>query len=409
MMMPTLAARVMARADELARLSEDEGRLTRRSFTPQMRAANDLVAGWMREAGMSVYEDNVGNLVGHYPSAVSNPKVLLLGSHLDSVRDAGRYDGPLGVLVGLAVVEGLAAAGRRLPCAVEVVAFTEEEGLRFPSFIGSRALTGTLDPAALAVRDDDGVALAEAIRAFGGDPAQIPHDARRPAELLGYCEVHIEQGPLLERQGLPVGVVSAITGINRVAVRLSGFAGHAGTVPMGLRRDALCAAAELVLACESHARATPGLVATVGQIAARPGASNVIPGAVALSLDIRHQDDAALARAVADLHEQALRICAARAVALDWQAGKPHPAVPMDPQLQSALAQAIADCGQRPFTLPSGAGHDAAVLAEICPAAMLFVRCKDGVSHNPAESVAEADVAVAIDVLSRWVEIVTQR
>lgn len=407
--MTTPAARTMARADQLARISQDEGRLTRRSFTPQMRAANDLVAGWMREAGLSVYEDNVGNLVGHYPAAISHPRVLLLGSHLDSVRDAGRYDGPLGVLVALAVVEQLAEAGRRLPCAVEVVAFTEEEGLRFPSFVGSRALTGTLDPAALDVRDDDGVSLAEAIRAFGGDPAQIPHDARRPAELLGYCEVHIEQGPLLERQGLPVGVVSAITGINRVAIRVDGFAGHAGTVPMGLRRDALCAAAELILACEAHAHATPGLVATVGQIAARPGASNVIPGAVTLSLDIRHQDDATLARAIAELHEHALRICAARNVALDWQAGKPHPAVPMDPQLQSALIQAIADCGHRPFVLPSGAGHDAAVLAEICPAAMLFVRCKDGVSHNPAESVAEADVAVAIDVLSRWVESVSQR
>lgn len=404
-MYQALAAQVMERAEALAAFSEEEGRLTRPSFTPSMRRAHEALAGWMRGAGMAVHEDNIGNLVGSYPAERPSAPALLLGSHLDSVRDAGKYDGPLGVLVGLAAVERLAAEGRRLPFAVEVAALCDEEGLRFQSaFFGSKTLAGSFTPDLLELHDDAGISLAAAIRSFGGDPARIGEDARRPGELLGYCEVHIEQGPLLEARGLPVGVVSAITGISRTAVSFRGVAGHAGTVPMALRRDALAAAAEFVLAAETLARASTGLVATVGQIAVEPGASNVIPAAANLSLDVRHQDDATLGAALTELRARAEAIAAARNIELIWHEIQRHPAVPMDPDLRARLARAVGAAGHTPFELPSGAGHDAAVMAAIAPAAMLFVRCRGGVSHNPAEAVEPADVAVAIEVISRLLD-----
>lgn len=401
-----LAATVMARCDALAALSEEEGRLTRRSYTPAMRRAHALVAGWMAAAGMAVAEDAAGNLIGRYPGARPDAPALLIGSHLDTVRDAGRYDGVLGVLVGLAAVEALARQGRRLPFAVEVAAFADEEGLRFGTpFFGSMALAGRFLPALLELRDADGVSAAEAIAAFGGDPGAIAGAARDPAGLLAYLEVHIEQGPLLEARGLPLGVVSAIAGASRLTLSIAGAAGHAGTVPMELRRDALCAAAEVVLAAEAVARATPGLVATVGQIAALPGAGNVIPGAATLSLDVRHQDDRVRLGALAELRARAEAIAAARGVALTWTEDMSRPAVPMAPALRERLARAIAAAGHTPLELPSGAGHDAAVLAEVVDAAMLFVRCAGGVSHNPAEAVAAADVAAAIAATGHFIDI----
>ncbi|NTV99951.1 MAG: hydantoinase/carbamoylase family amidase, partial [Oscillochloris sp.] len=224
-------------------MSEETGRITRRSLTPAMRSVHDVVSAWMRAAGMTVYEDSIGNLVGSYPADRSAARTLLIGSHLDTVRAAGKYDGPLGVLVGLAAVERLYRADRRLPFAVEVVAFTDEEGLRFQtSFLGSRTMAGSFDLHTLDLCDDDGVTLAAALRTFGGDPELILQDVRRPQDLLGYLEVHIEQGPLLEQRDLPVGVVSAITGISRATLTFMGTAGHAGTVPMAMRHDALCAA-----------------------------------------------------------------------------------------------------------------------------------------------------------------------
>jgi allantoate deiminase len=400
-----LAALVMERCDLLGAISEEEGRLTRRSFTPALRRAHELVAGWMRAAGMEVREDAAGNLLGRYPADRSAARTLLIGSHLDSVRDAGRYDGPLGVLVGLAAVERLHRAGRRLPCAIEVAAWSDEEGLRFgASFVGSLAAVGALAPAMLELQDQDGIRLGEAITAFGGAPALIPQAARRPSDLLGYLEVHIEQGPLLEARGLPLGVVSAIQGITRAALRLQGTAGHAGTTPMGMRRDALCAAAAIVLAVEAAGRATPGLVATVGQIAALPGAGNVIPGAATLSLDVRHQDDGARLAAVAALRAEAGRIAAARGVELAWEERQRTAAVPMAPALRERLRRAVAAAGHEPAELPSGAGHDAMILARITDAAMLFVRCKGGVSHNPAEAVAAADVAAAIAAVGAFLD-----
>jgi allantoate deiminase len=396
---------LMQRIDALAACSEAPDMLVRRSYTPALRRVHSLLGNWMREVGMTVREDAAGNLLGSYAGSNPDAGSFLLGSHLDSVRDAGRFDGPLGVLVAVAVVERLSKAGPRLPFAVEVLAFADEEGLRFQkSFLGSTALAGTFDPGWLQLQDDDGVSVADAIRAFGGDPEAIDACRRSSGLLRGYCEVHIEQGPVLEAEGLPVGVVSAITGLYRIGVSLRGTAGHAGTVPMASRHDALCGAAELVLAAERIARETPGAVATVGQIAARPGASNVIPGLVSLSIDLRHQDDLVRQAMYELLRARASEIAADRGLALEWEVLLSSAAVPCSPRLMAALGEAITAIGYPVRQLPSGAGHDGMVVAMLTEIAMLFVRCKGGISHNPAESVLVEDVDVAIAVLERFLQ-----
>jgi allantoate deiminase len=399
-----LAREVLARCDVLGGISEEAGCLTRRFATPALRAAQEQVAAWLRVAGLSVRWDNVGNLRGRYEGARPDAPALLLGSHLDTVRDAGKYDGVLGVLVASAAVERLHARGERLPFAIEIAAFADEEGLRYGvPYLGSRALVGAFDPALLDLADPAGVTMSDAIRAAGGDPGALAADHRDPADLLGYCEVHIEQGPALEHHDLPVGVVTAITGISHATLTFSGVAGHAGTVAMDLRRDALCAAAECIVAIETRACATPGLVATVGQLAVHPGASNVIPATATISLDIRHADDATRAAAIATLRQTIAAIAARREVALTWDTALDSPAVACDARLAGLLADAVAATTGRPaHRLPSGAGHDAAILATITPAAMLFVRCQGGISHNPAEAVTVADVAVALDVLDHF-------
>jgi allantoate deiminase len=402
----TYAHTVMQRCDALAGFSEETERLTRRFGTPALRAASTAVAEWMRVADMAVRQDAVGNLIGRYEGDHSGAKTLLLGSHLDSVIDAGRYDGPLGVLVALACVQHLCDQGRRLPFAIELLGFADEEGVRYhTSYLGSQVVAGTLAPDTLELTDAEGITLAEAIRAFGGDPGRLSDARRSGDDLLGYCEVHIEQGPVLEARDLPVGVVSAIAGQSRVTVGLSGVAGHAGTVPMDLRQDALCAAAELVLAAEALARDTPGLVATVGQIDARPGAGNVIPGQATLSLDVRHQDNTCRTLALTQLRQRAEQIAAARRITLSWRIAQTSHALACDPALTEQLAQAVTALGYPLLSLPSGAGHDGVAISTITPIAMLFVRCKGGVSHNPAESVDETDVAVAIDVLGQFLEL----
>jgi allantoate deiminase len=390
---------VLERCDALAACSEEQGRITRRFATPALARARDLVEGWMREAGLATHVDAVGNLVGRTPA---DGPALLLGSHLDSVRDAGRYDGPLGVLVALAVAERL-TADPAAP-ALEIVAFADEEGLRYgTAYLGSAALAGRFEEAWLDRRDGDGIRLADALRDWGGDPGGIAALARDPATLRGYLEVHIEQGPVLETRDLPVGVVTAIAGQTRAAVTFTGQAGHAGTTPMDQRHDALAAAAEWIGAVETAARARPGLVATVGEIAATPNASNVIPGSVTASLDVRHADDATLAAATAALETAAERTAEARGVRLDWELVQANRAVPCDLALMQALAAAVEAGGLPVERLPSGAGHDGVALAAVTPIAMLFVRCAGGVSHHPDESVRADDVAVAIDVLERAV------
>jgi allantoate deiminase len=396
----TTAAAVLERCDRLAEVSEEPDRLVRRYATPAMRAANDLVAGWMEAAGLEPSEDAVGNLIGRREGA--GGRTLVLGSHLDTVLDAGRYDGPLGVMAGIAVAARL--RDRELPFALEVVGFADEEGLRYgTAFLGSSAMAGRFAPAWLALADADGVTLADALRAFGGDPDAVASAARDPAELLAYCEVHIEQGPALERHGVPLGVVTAIAGQSHAEVRFTGEAGHAGTVPMEARRDALTAAAEWILSVEALARRRDPLVATVGRLGVRPGARNVIAGEARMTLDVRHGSDAVRRQALEALRAEAVRVAAARDVALHWRARGETPAVPTSPELGERLAAALAAVGVPFERLPSGAGHDGVAMAALAPIAMLFVRCAGGVSHNPAESVAEEDVAVALDVLERFV------
>jgi allantoate deiminase len=396
----------MERAELLARCSDEPGQITRLFGTPAHASAIGTLSGWMKAAGMTVRRDAIGNLIGRYDGGDHGTPALLLGSHVDTVRDAGRYDGVLGVLVAIAVVEGMHAAGRRPRRPLEVVAFVDEEGARFgTSFLGSSVLAGSFDTADLRRADAEGVSLEEAIREFGGDPAGLGAAARPPESIAGYAEVHIEQGPLLEERGIPLGIVSSISGQTRVALCFTGVAGHAGTVPMELRNDALAAAAEIVLAAEALARERAGLVATVGRLSVAPGAPNVIPGEAELTLDVRHPDDAERTTAVTSLCESADRVAAARGVELSWEELHDEDAVRCDPRLTELMTRAArVAAGTEPLSLPSGAGHDAAVMAAVAPVTMLFVRCAGGISHHPAESVAVADVALAVDALARFVE-----
>ena len=395
----------MKRLDLLGGISEEPDRLTRQFAGEAMRRANDAVAEWMKAAGLAVHRDNIGNLHGRYEAETPNRPTLIFGSHLDTVRDAGKYDGPLGVMVAIAAVQVLHERGRRLPFAIEVIAFADEEGLRFSStYLGSRAVAGSFEGSDLERTDPDGVTMAQAISAFGGNPARIGED-RWQGRLLGYVEVHIEQGPVLESLGLPVGVVTAIAGQARYHVTFKGTAGHAGTVPMQARHDALAAAAEFVLAVESEGTSREGLVATVGQMTAYPGASNVIPGEVALSLDVRHPDEKVRIESTRQILERAREIASRRGIETAAELLSDNPSVPCSRNLQSLLTKAIEAEGLKPVHLASGAGHDAVPMSSLTDVAMLFVRCKGGVSHNPAESVTAEDVAVSIHVLGRFLDL----
>ncbi len=397
--MKDTATTIMERCDLLANISEEPGLLVRPYGSQAMREANNIVSGWMRMAGMRVRRDEIGNFIGRYEG--TGDKTLILGSHLDTVRDAGKYDGILGVMVALAYVEQLHNRGERLPFSIEVVAFADEEGLRFgTTFLGSSAYAGAFDGKRLSLEDKKGVTLRKAVRAFGGDPDVLESDGRGGDDLLGYCEVHIEQGPVLEQKDLPVGVVTAINGQSRVKAGFVGKAGHAGTVPMEGRRDALCAAAEFVLEIECAAKADPEAVATVGEISALPGAVNVIPGEAEHSLDLRHPDDSARERLRNHLEQRAKEIAASRGCEHRWQVRQETPAVPANPELSALLVQAVEESGLSVHRLPSGAGHDAAQMVPLTNVAMLFVRCKGGLSHHPDESVRRADVECAIAVMA---------
>jgi len=398
---------VVERCDVLAACTEEPGRITRPYASDAMRSAHKSVHEWMQQAGMTVTRDNIGNLRGRYEG--TGGATLLLGSHLDSVRDAGKYDGPLGVMVAIAAVQRLHDAGKRLPFAIDVLAFADEEGLRFGStYLGSRAVAGTFDSRDLDRTDPGGVTMEDAIRAFGGDPSRIADD-RVTGDLLGYCEVHIEQGPVLEARALPVGIVSAIAGQSRMQVELTGQAGHAGTVPMDRRRDALAGAAELVLAVEAVATTQPGLVATVGMLEVEPAVSNVIPGRATLSLDVRHADDRVRGEACEALLARTRELARRRKLGVEIRSLSENAAVRCAPELISTWVQAVKDSKVQPLELTSGAGHDAVAMSALTDVGMLFVRCKGGVSHNPAESVTAPDVSVSIDVLGRFLDLMARR
>ncbi len=399
------AERIMRRCEALARHSELPGGLTRVFLSPQARAATDEVLGWMREAGMQAQLDPIANAAGRYEGERPGLPCLMLGSHLDTVRDAGRYDGMLGVITAIECIGLLNSKKKRLPFAIEVIGFGDEEGVRFgTTLLGSRAVAGTLDLQVLNAKDPQGNSMADALREFGLDPAAIPKIARRKQDVLAYAELHIEQGPVLEAENLPVGVVTAINGFSRLRVTLRGAAGHAGTVPMNLRRDALAAAAECVLMVENVGRSHPELVGTVGRIEARPGAINVIPGEVMFTVDVRAPQDPLRNQAVATIRSRIQRIVEERKVECEIENLQEFGVTACSPRLMEQMDQAVARQGFPLRRLPSGAGHDGMALGAITGICMLFVRCKGGISHNPLESITEADAAAGARVLLDFIE-----
>ncbi len=399
------AQRIWDRCEALARCSETPGALTRVFLSEDQRAANVLVTTWMQEAGMAVYIDAIGNVVGRYEGTRPDLPCLMLGSHLDTVRDAGKYDGMLGVIAAIDCVHALNVAGIRLPVAVEVVGFSDEEGVRFAAtLLGSRAIAGTFDTAALDKLDRNGMSMRDALLQFGLDPTAIPQAAKRRDQIAAYVELHIEQGPVLEAEGLAVGVVTAINGASRFIVEIHGIAGHAGTVPMNLRKDALAAGAESVLAIESLARTTPDLVATVGQMDAFPGATNVIPGRARFTIDIRSPRDAERDGAAETIVQTIEKICAHRQLSVSITSTHVGKTAACAPWLMTQLGEAIAAEGIPVRLLPSGAGHDGMAMIALTDIAMLFVRCKAGISHNPAEAITLGDVDVSARVFLRFIE-----
>jgi len=398
-----LGQEIVGRINALATISETPEHLTRIFLTKEHRAAAELVLGWMRAAGMHAHLDAIGNVCGRYEGEVAGAPCLMLGSHYDTVRDAGKWDGPLGLITAISCVAELNRRGKRQPFAIEVTGFADEEGVRFAStLLGSRAVAGTFDESVLNARDENGVSMREALRAFGLDPDHIGAAARVRRELLAYLELHIEQGPVLEQEHLPVGVVTAIAGATRMAARLTGMAGHAGTVPMASRRDALTGAAECIGAVEEFCRSdTSGLVGTVGYIHAMPGATNVIPGQVSFTIDIRAPTDAHRRLAVTDIVRRIEAIAKRRKLSLQLDVTHENRTAPCAPWLQAQIADAISAEGFRVFALPSGAGHDGMAMIDIADIGMIFVRCRGGISHHPDEHVELADADAGARVLLR--------
>ncbi len=397
---------LMRQADALGNFSEDAPHITRRYLSPQHKAAGEFLIGLMRRAGMSAAFDALGNIVGRYAASDPNAPVVMSGSHQDSVRNAGRYDGLFGIITAIECVRDLHARGRTLPYTLEIVGFGDEEGVRFgAALIGSKAMAGSFEPAWLDKADDSGITMRQALRDFGGDPDGWRGVDRRGRNVVAYVESHIEQGPVLLNEGLAVGVVTAIAGATRVRVNVTGLAGHAGTVPMGSRRDALAAASEMVLLVERHCQSHPGLVGTVGKIAALPGAINVIPQDVEFTVDVRSGGDALRREAVHALEQGFGEIARRRNVKVISAPFYAADAAPCDPVLQARLAEAIAAHGIPVRRLPSGAGHDAMVFPVVCPTAMLFVRCgNNGISHHPDETMTAEDAEVATSVLLHFFE-----
>ena len=395
------AARALARCDALAALTSLPTGIERLHLSPEHRAANDLVGGWMREAGLTARQDAAGNICGRLEGAVDGLPALVLGSHLDTVTDAGRYDGMLGVLLAVEVAERVGASTDPLPFALEVIGFSDEEGTRFgDALLGSRAFAGRVGPARLALPDSKGVTVAAAMARFGLDPERIGEAARDPADLVGYLETHIEQGPHLLDADRALGVVTAIAGARRFALQVTGRAGHAGGTPYPRRRDALAAAAEIVTAVERISIET-GAIGTVGRIRAFPGGVNVVPGVCRFSLDLRAETDAERDAAFDAIDAFARALCGRRGVEWSWEELYRADATTCDPMLVAAVAAGVASTGDAdPMRMWSRAGHDGMAVADVTGVAMLFLRCgNDGISHHPDETVTAGDTALALDAL----------
>jgi len=388
------ADKVIARCRNLAQCTEEPGQIKRTFLSAAMRDCMGAVQGWMEAAGMRVVTDPAGNLRGRYPAAASPSLCLMMGSHLDTVPNSGAFDGILGVMMGLALIESL--KGEKLPFAIELIGFSEEEGVRYSlPFIGSRAVVGRLDPALLTTQDANGISLGGAITSFGLDPSKLG-ECVLGSDVAGFLEFHIEQGVLLESEDLSLGVVQAIAGQSRAEITFTGQARHAGTTPMRLRHDAVAGAAEWVGEVERLALGTPGLVATVGDLRTHPGAGNVVAGQLRASLDVRHGEDSVRRPAVDQLLAQAAAIANRRGLTVDSRMQMDQPAVVMDTRLCGLATEAIRSIGISPLSMVSGAGHDAMIVAERVPTTMIFLRSPGGISHHPDESVRPEDVENAL-------------
>ncbi|QIL77103.1 allantoate amidohydrolase [Hymenobacter sp. HDW8] len=398
------AEQLLQRINTLAAISEDQSCITRTFGTPAFLAGSALVKSWMETAGLETRIDSIGNVRGRLVSPQSEAKTFVIASHIDTVVNAGKFDGPLGVLLGLDLLEQLVQRRVELPFHIELIAFSDEEGCRFhTTYLGSKVVGGFFEADLLQKRDAAGITLAEAVATMGGDTQQLTHDAIPADNWLGYFEAHIEQGPVLYDRAIPVALVTAIAGQQRVEMVFKGMAGHAGTVPMNMRQDALCCAAEAVLAIEQFGQEhQQTLVATVGKLDIRHAASNVIPGEVVCSLDLRSADEARLTWAYHVLREKIEAIAQRRDITLIWNLIQQTAPVACDAALNSLLARAIADSGYPVVSLVSGAGHDAVPISKVAPATMLFVRCFKGISHNPLENVELPDLAAALRVAERF-------
>lgn len=402
----SLGARAFERLEALRAYTDEPGKITRLYLSPSHIKSIDYIVDEMRKAGCdSVHVDALGTVVGRYEGKEKGQPALLIGSHIDTVVDGGAYDGALGVIAAIGIVEALHQQGERLDFAIEILGFGDEENVRFPANLtSSRALAGTLPDSALDARDEKGLSIRDALIANGFDPTQMKSLKRDPNSVIGYVEIHIEQGPVLEAENLPVGVVTAINGATRWALTVKGEPGHAGTVPMAMRHDALTAAAEMALAIEKIGQTHESVVATVGRFQAYPGAVNVIPGEVRFSLDTRSPDDSVREKVTAAIEKECKAIAAQRHVTLHIEPLSSARATPMAQSFITGLSDAIGRRQISPLLLPSGAGHDAMAMAELCPAGMMFVRCKGGISHSPLESMTEDDCDTALDVLLDFVK-----
>ncbi|EOD79846.1 N-carbamyl-L-amino acid amidohydrolase [Grimontia indica] len=384
---------------QLAECTDSEIGVTRFPFTQEHKRANALLTVWMEEAGLTVHKDDAGTLIGRY-DAGKGTKTLLMGSHQDSVKQGGAYDGIMGIVLPIIALEALNRQGKKLPYSVEILAFADEEGVRFPTaLVGPRALAGTLDKSVINRPDKDGITLRSALSSFGVQPENIDRLKRNPEDILGFIETHIEQGPVLEHEGLPLGVVSAICGIERHQLTFMGQAAHAGTVPMHLRKDALTAAAEVTLEAEKLAIKLPDLLANVGQLDVTPNVPNAVPGKVSMMIELRSPVDEVREKAGELLQAFAKETAQIRGLGCEVTRIYSQPATACDPALQLSIATAIGSLDKRVFTLPSGATHDASAMADLTRVAMLFVRCKQGISHNPAEYASDEDMGSAIEAL----------
>lgn len=400
------ADKIMARIEELASITETEQGLTRTFGSGAWREAALTIQSWMQDAGLHAWIDNIGNVRGRLRCQLPCAKTLVIASHMDTVVNAGKFDGPLGVVMGLDTLEQLMHNHTTLPFHIELVAFSDEEGCRFhTTYLGSKVLAGAFEPALLDKRDAAGIPLRNVIHANGSNTELLEADAIATADWLGYFEIHIEQGPVLYGRNIPVGIVKAIAGQKRAEIVFEGMAGHAGTVPMDMRNDALCCAAEFILAVESTAlRYKTQIVATVGKLQVANAASNVIPGAITCTLDLRSADSRMLSEVYETLQRTAAAICSRRNITFEWTAVQETSPVTCDPALSAILARAVTAAGYEPLELVSGAGHDAVAVAAVAPVCMLFVRCYKGISHNPLENVELKDIAAALQVAENFLQ-----